>query len=108
MKDNYDFSKGKRGAVVKSPNKVRTSIRFDPRVLEWFKNKVKNQGGGNYQSLMNQVLLEYVMRDGESLEETLRRILREELVALTSNNKQNIVIAPKKPQHPDNHRSATR
>ena len=34
--------------------------------------------GGNYQSLINLALREHVNRSGEPLEETLRRILREE------------------------------
>lgn len=32
MRDNYDFSKGKRGAVVKS-NKERITIRLDPDII---------------------------------------------------------------------------
>jgi ribosomal protein L24 len=43
-----DFSKGKRGAVVKSdPNKQRITIRLDANVIEHFKRKVHEAGGGN-------------------------------------------------------------
>jgi len=79
MNDNYDFSKGKRGAVAPStPRKKRISIRFDPKILEWFKKKVENEKGGNYQSLMNKALLDHIKED-ESLEKIFRRVLREEL-----------------------------
>ncbi len=79
MKDNYDFSKGKRGAVVPPSNKERISIRLDPDVLAWFKQQVISAGGGSYQALINQALREHVMRNGESLEEILRRVIRDEL-----------------------------
>ena len=49
--------------------------------LEWFKNKVNEVGGGNYQTLINQALREYLQyRDG-LLAETLRRVIQEELAA---------------------------
>ena len=79
MKDNYDFTEGKRGAVVPVSRKTRISIRLDPRVLEWFKSQVEKKGGGNYQTLMNQVLLEHVNNKGEPLERVLRKVIREEL-----------------------------
>ncbi len=76
MRDNYDFSEGKRGAVVKTA-KERITIRLDPDVIQWFKGQV--QGGGNYQSLINEALRQHVQRHGEPLEDTLRRIIREEM-----------------------------
>ncbi|MGH9892368.1 MAG: BrnA antitoxin family protein [bacterium] len=80
MKKTYDFSKGKRGAVVPVPKgKTRITIRLDDDVLEWFRQEVDRAGGGNYQTLMNDVLREYVRGRRESLEGTLRRVLREEL-----------------------------
>ena len=78
MREEYDFSKGKRGAAVKTA-KERITIRLDPDVIQWFKDKV--QGGGNYQSLMNDALRHHVQRQGEPLEDTLRRVIREELPA---------------------------
>lgn len=36
-------------------------------------------GGGNYQTMINEALCEYVKKEGEPLEDTLRRVLREEL-----------------------------
>ena len=80
MKKEYDFSKGKRGAVVTTPpGKTRITIRIDNEILEWFRNAVDNQGGGSYQAMMNKALREYIDKSGEPLEETLRRVLREEL-----------------------------
>jgi uncharacterized protein (DUF4415 family) len=80
MKKEYDFSQGERGAVEPtSPGKTRITIRIDNEILDWFRNKVNEQGGGNYQTLMNQALHEFIEREG--LEATLRRVLREELGA---------------------------
>jgi uncharacterized protein (DUF4415 family) len=78
MKSHYDFSHGKRGAVSSTGRKIKTSIRFDPEVLNWFKNKVEESSGGNYQSLMNQALREHIANQGEPLEHILRRVIREE------------------------------
>ena len=80
MKQEYDFGKGKRGAVVKTPpGKTRITIRLDDDLLEWFRAQVHNAGGGSYQALINQALREYVSSQNEPLEDTLRRVLREEL-----------------------------
>jgi uncharacterized protein (DUF4415 family) len=80
MKKEYDFSRGKRGPVVPvAPGKTRITIRLDSDVLEWFKEQVREAGGGNYQSLINAALREYIAATGEPLEETLRRVIREEL-----------------------------
>ena len=80
MKKEYDFSKGKRGPVVRlPPGKRRVTIRLDDDVLEWFREQVDQAGGGNYQTLINQALRDYVDRAREPLESTLRRVIREEL-----------------------------
>ena len=76
MKDQYDFSGGKRGAVIKT-NKEKITIRLDPDVVEWFRKQV--EGGGNYQSLINEALKAHIKQQGESLETTLRRVIREEI-----------------------------
>ena len=78
MKAEYDFSRGKRGALDPTPpGKSRITIRLDDEVLDWFRDKVERAGGGNYQSMINAALREHIER--ESLEELLRRIVREEL-----------------------------
>ncbi|HEX8320053.1 BrnA antitoxin family protein [Longimicrobium sp.] len=80
MKDEYDFSAGRRGAIDPSPaGKTRITIRLDNEVLDWFRAQVDAAGGGNYQSLINSALREHVRHAAEPLEETLRRVLREEL-----------------------------
>lgn len=82
MRRQYDFSKAKRGAVVAHPaGKTRITIRLDDDILAWFKAQVDAAGGGNYQSLINAALREHTKRRHESLETTLRRVLREELQA---------------------------
>ena len=80
MKKEYNFSKGKRGAVVPAPKrKTRITIRIDDDILEWFRGEVEAAGGGNYQTLINQALREYVVQQQQPLEEILRRVVREEL-----------------------------
>jgi uncharacterized protein (DUF4415 family) len=78
LKREYDFSKGKRGPVLPvSPGKTRITIRIDNSVLDWFRATVNRAGGGSYQTLMNDALHEYI--DRQSLEQTLRRVLKDEL-----------------------------
>ncbi len=80
MKQEYDFSKAKRGAVVPpASGKTRVTIRLDDDILDWFRNEVTAAGGGNYQTLINLALRDFVHRSREPLETTLRRVLREEL-----------------------------
>ena len=82
MKKEYDFSKGNRGAVVPVvKGKTRITIRIDDDILEWFRNEVDAAGGGNYQTLINQALREYITRQKEPIEVILRRVVREELSA---------------------------
>lgn len=82
MRKEYDFSHAKRGAVVPVPaGKTRITIRLDEDLLQWFKDQVHAAGGGNYQTLINTALREYVDKKREPLEETLRRVIREELRA---------------------------
>jgi uncharacterized protein (DUF4415 family) len=77
---SYDFSHGRRGAVVAvPPGKTRITIRIDSDLLDWFREQVDAAGGGNYQTLMNQALRAYVEQREDGLEEMLRRVLREEL-----------------------------
>jgi uncharacterized protein (DUF4415 family) len=82
MKKEYDFSKAKRGAVVRVPaGKARITIRLDEDILDWFRGQVDAAGGGNYQTLINEALREYTEQRKEPLEATLRRVIREELRA---------------------------
>ena len=75
-----DFSKGKRGAVVKAdPNKIRITIRLDADIIEYFKKRVHDAGGGNYQTFLNDALRKFIQSEAEPLEETLHKVIREEL-----------------------------
>jgi len=80
MKKPESFSHARRGAVVPTPKgKTRITIRIDDDLLDWFRNQVNTAGGGNYQTMMNTALREYVENKTASLEKTLRRVIREEL-----------------------------
>lgn len=75
---NIDFSRAKRGPVVKpEPGKTKISIRLDNVILEYFRNLVDRAGGGNYQTLINDALLEHVHR--RSTLDVVRQVVREEL-----------------------------
>jgi len=80
MKKEYDFSQGKRGAILpQPPGKTRITIRIDDDILQWFRNQVHKAGGGNYQTAINQVLRDHIESSRESLKDALRLVVREEL-----------------------------
>ena len=83
MKAKYDFSKGRRGAVIQSTgNKVRITIRLDRDIVDWFRSKVEEQGGGNYQTMLNDALRKHIDHQEQPLEDVIRRVVREELHAV--------------------------
>lgn len=61
-------------AVKKQLGKQRVTIMLDTAVLEFFKAKAGKRG---YQTMINQSLRRFMQ--GEILEDSLRRVLREEL-----------------------------
>lgn len=78
----YDFSKGKRGAVLPlPPGKERITIRLDADILDYFRDQVEQAGGGNYQTAINTVLREYLngKKIAPQIEDIVRRVIREEL-----------------------------
>jgi len=78
MKHEYEFTQGTRGAIEPAPvGKTRITIRIDDEIIDWFRDRVEQAGGGNYQTMMNQALKEYI--DRQDLAEMLRQIVREEL-----------------------------
>ncbi|OKH45774.1 CopG family transcriptional regulator [Calothrix sp. HK-06] len=80
MDTEYDFSQGKCGAIEPtSEGKTRITICLDDDILTWFREQVRKAGGGNYQTLINNALREYVQQRREPLEEILQRVVREEL-----------------------------
>ena len=82
IKEEYDMSQAKRGAIVPpNPNQTAITIRIDTDILDWLREKVNKTGGGNYQTIINKALREYIQSDKELSirESTLRRVIREEL-----------------------------
>jgi len=77
---DIDFSRARRGAVVKpEPGKTKISIRLDNTVLRYFRAVVDKAGGGNYQTLINEALLEHVHR--RSTVDVVRQVVREEMAS---------------------------
>jgi uncharacterized protein (DUF4415 family) len=75
---DIDLSRAKREAVLKpEPGKTKISIRLDNRVIEFFRATVDKSGGGNYQTLINDALLEHIHR--RSTLDAIRQVVREEL-----------------------------
>jgi uncharacterized protein (DUF4415 family) len=84
MKNRYDFSKGKRGRVVATESepegKVRITIRLDQDIVDrFFQMAEASAGATGYQTLINAALREYLDGKAPRFEDTLRRIIREEL-----------------------------
>jgi uncharacterized protein (DUF4415 family) len=82
MKREYDLSKGKRGPVIRlPPEKVRITIRLDRDIVDHFRDRVRNAHRGNYQTLINEALRDYIQRPGlaQQVGAELRSVLREEL-----------------------------
>lgn len=80
MEAEYDFSQGKRGAIDPTPSgKTRITIRLDSEILDWFREQAHLSGGGNYQTLINEALRQHIQHEREPMEDTFRRVLREEL-----------------------------
>lgn len=85
---DINFSRAKRGAVVKpQPGKTKISIRLDNTVLEYFRDLVNKAGGGNYQTLINDALLEHVHR--RSTLDVVRQVMREELAPYGTERRSN-------------------
>ncbi len=81
MKKVYDFSKGKRGAVIPTTGKTRITIYMDDAVLKRFKAQSEKSGKG-YQTLINEALKSYLgIREQPVTQELVRKIVREELAS---------------------------
>jgi len=79
MRPEYDFSKGKRGAVIPRKGKTRISIFIDNAILAEFRVRAEREGTG-YQTMMNEALRSFLSQVGQPVtEEVLRHVLREEL-----------------------------
>jgi hypothetical protein len=79
MKPEYDFSKGKRGAVTPEKGKTRISIFIDNAVLTEFRARAEKAGAG-YQTMMNEALRAYLSQSDQPVtEKMLRNVLRQEI-----------------------------
>lgn len=79
MRAEYDFSRGKRGAVIPQSGKTRISIFIDNAVLDEFRVRAGKAGTG-YQTMMNDALRKYLAGTDQPLTESgLRQVLRQEM-----------------------------
>ena len=86
MKQRYDFHQGKRGRIAAPASeprgKTRITIRLDEDLVNHFLREADASGGAaGYQTLINEALRRHVEGKAPKLEETLRRIVREEMRA---------------------------
>ena len=95
MRAEYDFSKGKRGAVLPQKGKTRISIFIDNAVLDAFRARAEKAGTG-YQTMMNEALRQYLSDAEPPLTEViLRHVLRQEIPEYLHG-----VAPPAEGQHP--------
>ena len=85
-KQRHDFSRGKRGLIAPSEpeprGKTRITIRLDEDLVDHFLKEADASGGATgYQTLINEALRQHVEGKAPKFEETLRRIVREEMKA---------------------------
>jgi len=79
MRAEYDFSKGKRGALVPTKGKTRITIYIDDAVLNEFRARAEHTGTG-YQTMMNDALKAFLEKNEQPVTAAvLRQIIREEL-----------------------------
>jgi predicted transcriptional regulator len=84
MKNGYDFNRGRRGRIIppepEPEGKTRITIRLDQDIVDRFFEMAEQSGGAaGYQTLINRALREYLDGKAPTFEDTLRRIIREEL-----------------------------
>jgi len=81
MRKVYDFSKGKRGAVIPATGKTRITIYMDDTIVSRFKAQSEKTGKG-YQTLINEALKAYLgLAEQPVTQDLVRKIVREELAA---------------------------
>lgn len=79
MRAEYDFSRGKRGAVIPQKGKTRISIFIDNAVLDAFRERAE-KAGTSYQTMMNEALRKYLSESDQPItEKSLRQVLRQEM-----------------------------
>ncbi len=78
---SYDFSRGRRGAVLSHEGKTRITMWIDSDTLNWFRARAEREGRG-YQTAMNDALKAFTDEDHRPLPEVVRDVLRKELRAV--------------------------
>jgi uncharacterized protein (DUF4415 family) len=79
MKKEYDFSRGKRGAVIAATGKTRITIYLDDVILERFRSESERTGKG-YQTLINDALARHLGSAEQPVTAAqVRKIVQEEL-----------------------------
>ena len=79
MRAEYNFSKGKRGALIPAKATTRITIYIDDAVLNEFRSRAERIGTG-YQTMMNEALRAFLeMNEKPVTAAVLRQIIREEL-----------------------------
>jgi hypothetical protein len=80
MKREYDFSRGKRRALLPTKGKTRITIFIDDSVLAEFRTRAEKAGTG-YQTMINEALRTFLSARAEEpvTESVLRQVIREEL-----------------------------
>ncbi len=80
MKREYDFSKGKRRALLPTKGKTRITIFIDDSVLAEFRTRAEKAGTG-YQTMVNEALRAFLSARAEEpvTESVLRQVIREEM-----------------------------
>lgn len=77
MRPEYDFSKGKRGAVIPNAGKTRITTYLDNDIVEWLKSRGEAENKG-YQTVLNELLRKQLTPE-KPIAEVLRQVIREEL-----------------------------
>ena len=83
MRAEYDFLKGKRGALIPQTGKTRITIYIDNAVLDEFRARAERAGSG-YQTMMNEALKAFLEESEPPVTEAvLRQVIREEMPKLS-------------------------
>jgi hypothetical protein len=90
MRDEYDFSNGRRGQLIPQPGKTRITIYIDNTILDEFRSRAEKAGSG-YQTMMNEALRAYLLEERKPVTEAaLRNILRQELPQYLAGSAQDV------------------
>lgn len=96
MRAEYEFSKGRRGALIPQTGKTRITIYIDNAVLDEFRARAERAGTG-YQTMMNEALRAFLGESEPPVTETvLRQVIREELPKLSRPSVRSTTTAKKR------------